>query len=100
MDDDAIRTLVRRLARPHSSGGKVIERAAIHRRGNRLNGDRDMDHSSRRDTRGDNRDAPKTWPARLATREWQRSSILDTTSLSAAGERTSLSLIDSLDEQQ
>lgn len=29
MDDDAIRALVMRLARPHSSGGKVIERAAI-----------------------------------------------------------------------
>jgi hypothetical protein len=29
MDDDTIRTLVARLARPHPSGGKVIERAAI-----------------------------------------------------------------------
>jgi hypothetical protein len=29
MDDDAIRTLVTRLARPHRSGGTVIERAAI-----------------------------------------------------------------------
>lgn len=29
MDEDAIRALVMRLARPHSSGGKVIERAAI-----------------------------------------------------------------------
>lgn len=29
MDDTAIRTLVGRLARPHPSGGKVIERAAI-----------------------------------------------------------------------
>jgi hypothetical protein len=29
MEDDAIRTLVTRLARPHRSGGKVIERAAI-----------------------------------------------------------------------
>jgi hypothetical protein len=29
MDDDAIRTLVTRLARPHPSGGDVIERAAI-----------------------------------------------------------------------
>jgi hypothetical protein len=29
VDDDAIRALVTRLARPHSSGGKVIERAAI-----------------------------------------------------------------------
>jgi hypothetical protein len=29
MDDDAIRTLVRRLSRPHPSGGEVIERAAI-----------------------------------------------------------------------
>jgi hypothetical protein len=29
MDDDAIRTLVTRLARSHGSGGKVIERAAI-----------------------------------------------------------------------
>ena len=29
MDDDAIRMLVARLSRPHSSGGKVIERAAI-----------------------------------------------------------------------
>jgi hypothetical protein len=29
MDDNEIRTLVTRLARPHSSGGKVIERAAI-----------------------------------------------------------------------
>ena len=29
MDDDAIRALVTRLARPHRSGGKVIERAAI-----------------------------------------------------------------------
>jgi len=28
-DDDAIRTLVTRLARPHPSGGAVIERAAI-----------------------------------------------------------------------
>ncbi len=29
MDDDAIRALVTRLARPHCSGGEVIERAAI-----------------------------------------------------------------------
>ena len=29
MDDDAIRTLVGRLSRRHTSGGKVIERAAI-----------------------------------------------------------------------
>lgn len=29
MDDDAIRALVTRLSRPHSSGGVVIERAAI-----------------------------------------------------------------------
>lgn len=29
MDDDAIRTLVKRLARQHRSGGEVIERAAI-----------------------------------------------------------------------
>lgn len=29
MDDEAIRTVVTRLARPHPSGGEVIERAAI-----------------------------------------------------------------------
>src|SRR5438132_9875323 len=29
VDEDPIRTLVSRLARPHPSGGKVIERAAI-----------------------------------------------------------------------
>jgi enterochelin esterase-like enzyme len=29
VDDDAISTLVKRLSRPHSSGGIVIERAAI-----------------------------------------------------------------------
>jgi len=29
VDDDAIRTLVTRLSRPHPSGGDVIERAAI-----------------------------------------------------------------------
>jgi hypothetical protein len=29
MDDDAILALVKRLARPHPSGGAVIERAAI-----------------------------------------------------------------------
>lgn len=29
MEDDAIRALVTRLARPHASGGAVIERAAI-----------------------------------------------------------------------
>jgi hypothetical protein len=29
MDDDAIRSLVTRLSRPHPSGGAVIERAAI-----------------------------------------------------------------------
>jgi hypothetical protein len=29
IDDDAIRALVSRLARPHPSGGEVIERAAI-----------------------------------------------------------------------
>jgi len=29
MDDDAIRALVIRLARPHASGGDVISRAAI-----------------------------------------------------------------------
>jgi hypothetical protein len=29
MDDDAIRTLVTRLSRPHASGGDVIERASI-----------------------------------------------------------------------
>ena len=29
VDDDAIRLLLRRLARPHPSGGTVVERAAI-----------------------------------------------------------------------
>jgi hypothetical protein len=29
IEDDAIRILVRRLSRPHSSGGEVVERAAI-----------------------------------------------------------------------
>lgn len=29
MEAEAIRTLVRRLARPHASGGKVIERSVI-----------------------------------------------------------------------
>ncbi|HEY1775553.1 MAG TPA: hypothetical protein VGG41_05270 [Solirubrobacteraceae bacterium] len=29
MEDEAIRILVTRLARPHESGGKVVERAAI-----------------------------------------------------------------------
>jgi hypothetical protein len=29
VDDDGIRALVTRLARPHPSGGEVIERAAI-----------------------------------------------------------------------
>ena len=29
MDDDAIKVLVKRLARPHPSGGTVIERAAV-----------------------------------------------------------------------
>lgn len=29
MDDDAILALVKRLARPHRSGGQVIERAAV-----------------------------------------------------------------------
>jgi hypothetical protein len=29
MDDDAICALVTRLARPHASGGKVVERAAL-----------------------------------------------------------------------
>jgi hypothetical protein len=29
VDDDAIRAVVRRLARPHPSGGDVIERAVI-----------------------------------------------------------------------
>jgi hypothetical protein len=29
LDDDAIRALVKRLSRRHSSGGEVIERAAI-----------------------------------------------------------------------
>jgi hypothetical protein len=29
IDEDAIRALVKRLARPHLSGGEVIERAAI-----------------------------------------------------------------------
>ena len=29
MDDERIRSLVARLARPHPSGGRVIERAAI-----------------------------------------------------------------------
>jgi hypothetical protein len=29
VDDEAIRTLVTRLSRPHPSGGEVIERAAI-----------------------------------------------------------------------
>ena len=29
VDDDAIRVLVKRLARPHPSGGTVIERAAV-----------------------------------------------------------------------
>jgi len=28
-DDEAIRTLLRRLARPHSSGGHVVERATL-----------------------------------------------------------------------
>jgi hypothetical protein len=29
MDDDAIRTLLKRLARPHSSGGEVVERSVL-----------------------------------------------------------------------
>ena len=29
MDDDEIRAVVKRLSRPHPSGGEVIERAAI-----------------------------------------------------------------------
>jgi hypothetical protein len=29
VDDDALRTIVTRLSRPHASGGQVIERAAI-----------------------------------------------------------------------
>ena len=29
VDDDAIRSVVRRLSRPHAAGGTVIERAAI-----------------------------------------------------------------------
>jgi hypothetical protein len=29
MDDEAIRALITRLARPHPSGGEVVERAAI-----------------------------------------------------------------------
>lgn len=29
MDEDAIRIVVKRLSRPHPSGGKVIERSAI-----------------------------------------------------------------------
>ena len=29
IDDDQIRTLIARLARPHRSGGDVVERAAI-----------------------------------------------------------------------
>jgi hypothetical protein len=29
VEDDAIRTLIKRLSRPHASGGAVIERAAI-----------------------------------------------------------------------
>lgn len=29
MEDDAIKTLVTRLGRPHPSGGQVVERAAI-----------------------------------------------------------------------
>jgi hypothetical protein len=29
VDDDAIRVLLTRLARPHASGGEVVERAAI-----------------------------------------------------------------------
>ena len=29
MDDDGIRILIKRLSRPHPSGGSVIERAAI-----------------------------------------------------------------------
>jgi len=28
-DDEAIRAVLRRLARPHSSGGEVVERAAL-----------------------------------------------------------------------
>jgi hypothetical protein len=29
MEDDEIRTILRRLSRPHASGGVVVERAAI-----------------------------------------------------------------------
>jgi hypothetical protein len=29
MEDDEIRTILRRLSRPHASGGAVVERAAI-----------------------------------------------------------------------
>jgi hypothetical protein len=35
LNDDAIRAAVARLARPHRSGGSVIERAAILAEGNR-----------------------------------------------------------------
>jgi hypothetical protein len=37
VDDDAIRALVTRLARPHPSGGSVIERAAIMAEGSASN---------------------------------------------------------------
>lgn len=37
LGDDSIRDLVTRLARPHSSGGHVIERAAILAEGSRFN---------------------------------------------------------------
>ena len=29
MDDDELRLVITRLARPHASGGKVVERAAV-----------------------------------------------------------------------
>ena len=35
MDEDALRLVVTRLARPHASGGQVIERAAIMAEGSR-----------------------------------------------------------------
>ena len=75
MDDDAIRTLVTRLGRPHPSGGKVVERAAILAEG--ADFDAVMDWIVARDGK------PEMAVDRTASRGLHSARLTDTTSANA-----------------
>jgi hypothetical protein len=99
VDDDAIRALVTRLARPHPSGGDVIERAAILAEGADLAAVMAWITAHGRETRGEGCRSPQARPARPARRQ-RGSRTPDAASLRAAGWCAGLRLVDGLGGEQ